>query len=157
MKFFGDDQNTTPVAQVIDLLADLVRDQYQDLQIILTFYEKCWDLGKWDNPPEPELWNPLDPEMVAQFAIPKGALDVFRSMRSKSYYNQDVIHLDRCMRIANVADDLHLSLCVEAIAQILVEAIRDKSPEEIQVMRGKMGIWTPAMEAEVIRDHPWLA
>ena len=163
---------TTAVGQAVILLSDLLQNGSQrfydscDLEIILAFYKTCLDLGKRDDPPEPELFNPQDPDMVAKFTIPERALDVFRSMRATSYdqrsisygnYDgQDVVDLDGCMRIANIADDLHLFLCMEAIGQIISKAICDKSPEEVQVMRGKEGIWTPEMEAEAIRQHPYL-
>lgn len=129
----------------------------EDLGLIFEFYKRCHAAGKTENPPAPELYNPRDPESVAKFEVPKDALAVFSSLRTKSFDGEDVLYLDKCVQLSNVADFLKMDHAMEGLAQILAEAIKDKAPEDIQVMRGKERKWTEEMEKEVIAAHPWLA
>ena len=161
-----DDEMTAwekPVWNAIKTLTTLLQDGSEHpqghLEIILDFYKRCWMywiLEKWDNMPVPEFVNPSDPEMYFPREIPANALVVFTSLRAVSFDGKDVLDLDRCMHISDIANILEMPLCMEVIAKVLADAIRNKSPEEIQVMRGMEGKWTLEMEQQASEDNPWL-
>lgn len=128
-----------------------------DLEIIFKFYTLCHLAGKTDDTPPPEQYNPRDSESVALFAIPEDALAMLSSLRTKGSDGEDCMDLDRLTNLATVADFMGMNLFLEGLAQVIAPNIKDKTPEDIQVMRGRERKWTEEMEKEVIADHPWLA
>lgn len=131
------------------------QEKYQFLiQRVFDFVSALHENGYFED--KSNKHNPKDSRNSRWYDYPDHVLDLLWGGVS-NYTDPSPEKMTEFVHLLNIAGHLKISTVTEGIAEIFAKLCKDRSPDQILQMFGIAGGMTPDMEAQIVKDYPFLA